>query len=317
MRTLANRTRVITEGAASTVLFIVLLLLTTYVPFIGIISVFILPIPIMYFSTKHGYKPGLIVLVCSFIIAVLVTQLLSACATSGFLLVGLVMGELLKRKGTAIHLLIGGTLSNVVVLLIAYGLCSVLFHLNPINWMSNTILNNIDLSVKMSPFVKGNPNAMNQVNLLRDAVKSMAQLAPALIVTISVFYAFIIELISGAVLRRLRVPFPKWLPFKQWQFSRQLVWYYLVDLILLFLVGNKWGEAGSMVFINVFYILEWVFIIQGLAFIYFFFDQRTQRKLWPILITVFTFLLPPVLYIVRILGIIDLGFNFRARIGKP
>ncbi|WEG12805.1 YybS family protein [Pullulanibacillus sp. KACC 23026] len=311
---MANRTRMITEGAASTVLFVIILLLTSYVPIIGIISIFLLPIPIMYFTSKQGYKSGLIVFLSCFIITILVTDLLRACVAVFFLLIGLVMGELLKRKCSAIQLLIAGTCSNIVVLLIAYGICAFLFHINPINWITNQILKSIDLTLKMSPYLQGNKDAMKQFEAMRAQAKNMSQLAPALLVAISAMYALIIEILSGAVLKRLRVPFPKWQPFREWRFQRQLVWYYLGDLILMYWVGDKWGSTGSMVFYNIFYILEIIMVIQGLAFIYYFFYQRKQGLLFPNLITVFSILIPPVLYIVLILGIIDLGFDFRSRI---
>lgn len=311
---MANRTRMIAEGAASTVLFIILLLITFYIPLVSIISVFSLPIPIMYFTSRHGYRASLLVLGSSFILSVLVSQLVFASSMAGFLLVGLVMGEILKRKGTAISLLIGGTLSNIVVLLVTYGVVAVFFHLNPIKWMSDYMIKNIDLTVQMNPFIKDNPNAMNRVQMLKEVFKSLAQIAPAIIVMSSVLYTVIIQLLSGAVLKRLRASFPKWPPFREWHFPRQLVWYYLADLILVIFVGNKWGPTGTMAFLNVFYILEWIFVIQGLSFVYFFFHQKNQGLILPVIITIFSLLIPSVLYITGILGIIDLGFDFRSRI---
>jgi uncharacterized protein YybS (DUF2232 family) len=81
------------------------------------------------------------------------------------------------------------------------------------------------------------------------------------------------------------------------------------------MAGGTIEESSlAMVALNVVVLLEWVMAIQGFAFIFFYFHQKKKRRIVPILITIFSILIPPVLYIVRLLGIIDLGFDLRSRI---
>lgn len=308
---MTQRTRRITEGA-STVLLIILLLVLSYIPLIGSFSFFFLPVPMAYFASRQGFKASLLVYLCSFIVGILVVQLVLACVAMGFLLAGIVMGVLLFKKASVWQLLVGASLSNIVVLLVGYGVATLLFHINPVSWMTNYMQRILDTS--FSSLFVGHTQSMQN---FKNAIKSIGSLAPAFLVTSAIFYAFIVQSIAGAVLRRLRTPFPKWPPFREWRFPRQLMWYFVIALILEMFTGGSQGKQGwSVIVFNVLYLMEWVTVIQGLSFVYFFFHQRGQRVIFPILITLFSLLVPVVLYIVRILGIIDLGFDFRSRIGK-
>jgi uncharacterized protein YybS (DUF2232 family) len=55
-------------------------------------------------------------------------------------------------------------------------------------------------------------------------------------------------------------------------------------------------------------------LLQGLSFVAYFTHIKKFPKAFLIIAVILTFLLPFVLYIVRILGIIDLGFNLRKRL---
>jgi uncharacterized protein YybS (DUF2232 family) len=57
-------------------------------------------------------------------------------------------------------------------------------------------------------------------------------------------------------------------------------------------------------------------IIQGLSLVFYYAHAKRMGKALPIIAVVFAVLIPVVLYIIRILGIIDLGFDLRSRFKK-
>lgn len=105
----------------------------------------------------------------------------------------------------------------------------------------------------------------------------------------------------------------KLLPFREWKLPQSIVWYYLI-VIVLGMMNLEKGSLPYLAVINLSALLQLLLIIQGLSFVYYFFHKKGFSIGFPITITVFTIFIPYLLQLVRILGIIDLGFALRGRI---
>jgi uncharacterized protein YybS (DUF2232 family) len=57
-------------------------------------------------------------------------------------------------------------------------------------------------------------------------------------------------------------------------------------------------------------------IIQGLAFAFYIIHQKSLAKGLGVLVVILTFMIPIVRYIIMLLGITDLGFDFRKQFEK-
>ncbi|MFZ7942368.1 DUF2232 domain-containing protein [Neobacillus sp. 19] len=62
--------------------------------------------------------------------------------------------------------------------------------------------------------------------------------------------------------------------------------------------------------------LEFFLIFQGLAFVFFIFHQRSVAKGLGVLVVILSFTIPIARYIIMLLGITDLGFDFRKQFEK-
>jgi uncharacterized protein YybS (DUF2232 family) len=136
-----------------------------------------------------------------------------------------------------------------------------------------------------------------------------------LFVILSVVFALASIFVTNLIMKRFRVEVPHWEPFRNWSFPKSIIWYYLAT-ILLYMTNPEQGSALYIVTMNLYIVLEIVLAIQGLAFIYFYFWVKKKGKTIPVLVTISLFIIPVGLHVVRILGIIDLGFDLRKRI-KP
>ena len=76
------------------------------------------------------------------------------------------------------------------------------------------------------------------------------------------------------------------------------------------------GTYWFWVISNLSFILQMLMVLQGVAFVFYLTHVKGYPKAVPIIVIVLMFLLPFILYIVRILGIIDLGFDLRKRLGE-
>lgn len=181
--------------------------------------------------------------------------------------------------------------------------------------MKDTIENSLNAAQKLSGSFQ--QDAKKEIDILRQGVNMMVYTIPTTIVTFGVFHALITELVSTPILRRLRVDFPKWPPFRECRFPRSLIWYYLAALIIELFGHVDTNQWLFTVVINVYAILEIVMIIQGFAFIFYFCYVKNIPAAVPIIVVIFSILSGPILlYIIRVLGIIDLGFDLRARLKK-
>ncbi|TCP20030.1 uncharacterized protein YybS (DUF2232 family) [Scopulibacillus darangshiensis] len=309
-----KQTKTLIEGALTVAIFAVILIMTMFIPVLSIVSMWFLPLPMIFFAAKNGLKPSFLVLVVAIVIALIISGPLAMAFAAYFLLPGLVMGFILHMKKSAFAILLGGSLTNMAMLLILYGVTVGFFHLDPINMVKETINQSMATAEKLSKVMGQEPKA--EMAQIQAQLKMLPYFIPYLIVLTGVIQALVVELVSTPILRRLRVGFPTWPPFREWHFPRSLIWYYLAVLIIM-LLGNIQPESWLFpVVINIYYLLETVMVVQGLSFIFFFAHAKKMSKAFPIIAVVLTVFVPYLMYIVRILGIIDLGFDMRERIKK-
>ncbi len=304
-------TRVLTEGAVLLALYAVLLGLSLYLPVIGAFLIVMLPVPFVVFVVRHNLKSGILFGLLSLVLTALIGTILSLPATLLFGSAGLVMGYLYKREQSAFSVLIGGTLTYIAGLVVTYALSTLLFNLNPIEEVQVTIEGSMEMTESiLSSLGQGTPEQMEK---LKESFEVIQYLLPTAIVTLGIMLAVLTQAVSSAVLKRLKHNPSVWPPFREWRFPKSLIWYYLLAAVLM-MFNLETGSAIYIAVINIYVLLQFVITIQGFSFIFFYFHVKKISKGVPIAIVIFSFLLPAIaLYLVRILGIIDLGFDLRKR----
>jgi len=139
---------------------------------------------------------------------------------------------------------------------------------------------------------------------------------PASIAIISIFLAFTAQWISYKTLNWLdkrRLFFP---PFKHLNFPKAIIWFYLLALIVS-LFNQDVESLSYFVVVNALALTSLFIIIQGFSFIFFYAAHKKVHIVFPILIVIVSVLIiPPFLIIIRIIGIIDIGFSLKNRMSK-
>lgn len=106
------------DGILIVGLYVLLLLATLLVPILNVIVIWSLPLPLVYFAARHGIKPSLLlfgflcILTALFVEAFILTFVLAS--------VGIVVGELHRRKADGFAVLIGASLTYIFHLLVGY-----------------------------------------------------------------------------------------------------------------------------------------------------------------------------------------------------
>lgn len=308
--------RRLTEGAVLLAIFAVLLLLNLYVPFLSLVILWFLPLPFIYFSWKNDWKGITVFLISSLAISMIVGSFLAIPMALLFGTTGIALGYLVQKNKSRITILMVASLVFLINLLIQYGIAVALFKFNFIEEATTMLKKSFDMSFQILNSVGNETEVKKLKEQLDDFIMMIETLMPSMFVVSSFIFVFLLQLINFPILKRFGLKATHWKSFREIVLPKSILWYYLITVILSFVLNPETGSYLYIALWNLAYILQIILVIQGLSFIYFVSYYKGWPKAVPILMTVFLFLIPLVLYIIRILGIIDLGFDLRKRLVK-
>ncbi|MFC4321712.1 YybS family protein [Litchfieldia salsa] len=296
----------IVDGGLLLAIYILMLLGATFVPFLGIILTFLLPIPFVIFASRYDIRRSILFLVAATILSLLFTSVSGLVFSLIYGVGGVVYGILVQKNKKSIEVLLGLTVSFMITFVIIYVAASTLFSFD----FTALILQSAEESIELMRQLGTQNEAM--IKQFEESLEVFKYLLPSLLVITAFMFALITQLVTYPVLRRVVQGVNKLPAIREITLPLSIIWYYLTVLILMFFEMEV-GTFYYMAVTNLFYILQLLMVIQGISFIFFFSHVRGLPKIVPIIIVLMT---PFLLSIIRILGIIDLGFQLRKKI-KP
>ncbi|WP_026691773.1 YybS family protein [Alteribacter aurantiacus] len=305
-----NEQSPIKEGALYIGIYMLLILATLFVPLISLLTLFLLPIPFVFYARKHGYKSGIFLATVSFVLLLIIAYPIAIIFTITFASTGVVIGELLRREKSAFGVLLGGALTFITAIIINFIGSIVILDVHPVESIQTVLYESVETTESIIPLPGGQEEAVEAATELIDG---LVIITPALFVILGVSYAFIVQWLASFMLRKRKVNVTTFPPIREWGFPKAFIWYYAVVLVLILFVDMEQGSALYTATYNLLPILEIIMVIQGLAVIFFFFYMKKVHKVVPIIILVLGIVFPPLLFLIRFLGIIDLVFELRKR----
>ncbi|QOR66645.1 YybS family protein [Cytobacillus suaedae] len=307
-----KKTKQLTEGAILIALYIIILLLFLYIPLIGILVLFLLPLPFIIYTIRNGLKNSIIFFIAALVVSFIIGTLMALPMTFMFGSSGIVLGYLIEKQKGRYALLLGGTVAFLLNIALLYIITVSLLNINLMEETITMTRETLETSNELLTLVgqESNEQALKQ---FEDAMKIFPYLLPSTFLMIAFIFSFFTQLFSIPFLKRLKVTIESWPPFRELRLPRSLLWYYLIVMLLMF-IEFEVGTFGYTAVINLFYILQLLMMVQGFSFVFYYCFQKGISKAVPILILVFSLFIPILLYIIRILGIIDLGFQMRDKI---
>jgi len=307
-----KETKHITEGAALLGIYILLLLMTLFIPFIGLVAFLALVVPFVVYTARNGWKPGVWLIVVAAVLSVVIGSPIALTLSIPASTVGLVMGHLIHKKANRYAILGAATGVYLLNYILAFVVAIVLFNINFVEVMQEMFRESMQTSEAIASWL-GQENAKEARAKLEESLGYTSYLLPTMLVFLSFGHAFLSQLVTAFVLKRLKImvrPFP---PFRELVLPKSLLWYYLIVLILS-LTAPEEGTTLFMVVLNLSVILMILMTVQGFSFIFYFCHIKKITKVLPITLVILSFLIPSLVYIIRMIGIIDIGFQLRGRI---
>ncbi|MBT2680326.1 YybS family protein [Bacillus sp. ISL-35] len=305
----------LTEGAILLAIFAVMLLITLYIPGLGMIVNFFLSLPFLMFGAKHDWKSTAVFTLAAVLLSMILGSFLAIPLALAFGTTGAVMGYMVREGKSRFAVYIAGSVVFLVNLVAQYALSIVLFNINFIDEMVTVFRSSVDQAIKMLEQMGQTPDE-KLVSQFETMVDMIEVLVPSMFVMSSFLIVFLLQLASFPFMKRFGIKVPVWRPFRELNLPKSILWYYLITMIVALVMQPEQGTYWFWVISNLSFILQMLMVLQGISFVFYFTHIKGYTKAVPIIVIVLMFLLPFILYIVRLLGIIDLGFDLRKRLGE-
>ena len=310
-----NKSKRVTEGAILTAIFIVILA-STFIPLLSMITIFLLPVPLVIFTYRHGWKPALVMAMASFFVAFIFTNIVAIPLTLPAIIGGIVIGDAVHKKRSAYETWAQGTAGLAVALVIGLLFTQLVFDINfssEIDQQMNNMIGQFEDVVKQLDMGE---EMTEQLLLLREQIDLVKNLIPLAIVMGSLIHAFISQWASYKVINRLEQEKFHFPPFRNLAFPTAILWVYLISMLLALTQPDPEGMFYVVVQ-NIMLLASILILIQGVSFIFYYLHiKKLSPALSVIGLVLALFFAPIVFPLLRILGIIDIGFKLRERLSN-
>lgn len=308
-----NQSRKLTDGALLTVIFIILMAIAIFVPGAILVLIFVLPLPFIIYAYRYDWQPSLIMFVAVILFALFFVSVVSLPLTVLTSIGGIMIGTATRRKLSAYETLGRGVLGYIAGLLFIYIFVVVFLGINLVHEIDVMMEESLEISqgiMKEFGFPEMTEKELEPITTRLSMVKD---LIPVGIAMISIIMAFISQWLSYKFLNRVektQLYFPL---FRNLRIPVAIIWVYFISLIIMFMDLDP-NSSIYLVVNNVLSLVGLFIVLQGFSFLFFITYQKKWPKALPIIAVVITLMLP-ILFInlVRILGIIDIGFGIRDR----
>ncbi|KOS23816.1 membrane protein [Bacillus anthracis] len=309
-----KNTKFITEGAALLAIYAMILLISMYVPILGAVVTFALPLPFILLTIRYKLSSAFVIFTAALFITVIVSQPMNLVKTTMFGLIGIVLGYMYKKQKKNVEILMAGTLAYLIGIMLIYVASIKFFNIDLMKQMQNMFNESMTQSEKIvtaagMPISKGQKELFVQMNDILQTV------FPSILVMVSVCLSWITVKISGSTLRKQKHDVIPWPKFKDIQLPKSIVWYYVIFILLSTFIKVEPTSYLHMVFSNLYVIFALLLVLQGLTFIAFLAHSKGFTKGVPIISFIACMFIPMLFPLVTILGIIDLGISLRSKIG--
>lgn len=303
----------LTEGAILLAAFTILLLMTLYVPVLGTVVNFFIALPFMMFSTRNNRKESFVFLIASLLLSLIAGSLLALPLTLAYGLTGIIIGDFIRNKKSKQAAFIAGSITFLINLVIQYMISIVFFNMDIIKESIQLLRESIDQFIKIMTNLAQEPNE-KIIQQFYAGIDLIEILTPTIFVLTAFSIVFIIQSVSYPILKRFGIGVVDGEHFRNFKLPKSMVYYFLIALLANLIFRPESGGYVHLALSNIVFILLLLIVVQGLSFIWYISYQKKLSKAIPIIVTIATFLMPLILYIVWILGIMDLGFDLRKKL---
>ncbi|MGI6558908.1 MAG: YybS family protein [Limnochordia bacterium] len=301
-------TRSITEGAMLAAITFVLSFLGAYVfPYVF----FIVPVPLVILVYRHGLRLGILVTVVAAILAGLLIDIMTMVVlllVAG--LVGISIGGALREQLPPQKVFALGVAASLIAYALLLFFSQTLFQVNVVDLLMDSFRHSIDQVTALYSKMGMSEEQLGEARTMLENMMNLARMVlPVTFLLSAIGLTFVDYWLARSILGRLGSKMPWFPPFRSWRFPWYLAWGYILGLGLP-LISSQGVLFAVAANLQVFF--TYVFMVQGLAVLWFFFDEFGVSRPLRVFILILIFL--PRWPLSRLLvwtGVIDTWLDIR------
>lgn len=282
------------------------------IPVLGVFGAVIVPLPMLYYYSRQGRLYGILAFVLSLAIAMTMLRALGFQTVFWYFLllgsVGPVLSEVLRKNYSIEKTVICSVSILLILILVIFFYMSLISAQTP--WsligvhISAMVQENIDLYSRTGI-------SMQHIELLRKnadrITRVLVGLFPSFILAGIAFFTWL-NIIGGKWLfGKKGMWYPDFGDLLLWKTPDKMVWFFVMAGVFILIPSEGFPILG----LNVMIVLLFVYLLQGLAIIGFFFEKKNV----PVILRAFGYVLifaqQFLLFVVTGLGLIDTWADFR------
>ncbi len=251
-----------------------LLLASALIPLIGPFFSLLIPLPFLYYSSKLGLSEG-VKLVC---ISLLVTALLATflryseliflCLEFGLL--GLVIGEVYRRKWDIGYAILVATASVVLIGFVILAVAGLRKNMGPLEMVYSYIQDSLRQSVAVYEITGVGPEGAKEIRAYLDIVtQTISKIYPSLLIIGMGFVVWLNIVVSRPLFRMRNMVYPPYGALDRWHTSELMVWGVIAAGFSLFLPLPQ----IRLLAMNVLIVMMAVYVFHGLSILLFFLNK--------------------------------------------
>jgi uncharacterized protein YybS (DUF2232 family) len=263
--------RPLVEGALLAATTVVLVLAGTYVPLVGGLFAFVLPVPVALAYLRHGPRVAVLsALAAAMVLAALVGPLQAAAGVGTFGSLGLAFGWSFRRRAPAAVAVAAGSAAALLSLLAGLAAARLVMH-------QDLLAQLLDAYRQAAATVPGlyarlgvpAPVQAQVRSSLQSALDAIPALLPAILVVAAVGMAAVSHAVARRVLARFGHPVPGLPPFAAWRVPPPVAAGWLAAPALAYLGQRTGSGLLADAALDVQYLFSLLYTVLGLSVAYY------------------------------------------------
>lgn len=308
-----RKTSALVESAILAAIAVIFTLAGEYIPIVGMFTNLFWPLPIILCGKRHGLKWSILcLLVTAAIIAMLAGPLVALTTVLLLGMIGLAMGEGMRRNMSPGKILIVGTVASVISMVLSIAVGYFVLNIDVMKNLTTSLEESFSMSMDLYKKMGLSLTQMAEMQAQMQAISKMMKIALPAIIFLSAPITVVINYWGvRKILSRMGEYYPWFPPFSRWQMPKTALLPYLLSLSLLFLMRARQDHVLYLLGYNLFIFFNVLLLINALAVIYWYTTTKQKGKGLFYLCLFLVFFSQLFSQIGVIIGAYDIIFDFR------
>ncbi|MCX7883486.1 MAG: YybS family protein [Caloramator sp.] len=306
-----SSTKAIVESGILTAVTVVLILISLYIPVFYMIGIFLWPLPATFIYIRHGAKYSIMSLVVAGIITAISYDPISALnITATFGLMSIVLGYCIKNKKDFSFSVILMSAAMFISLILVLKIFSVSMGQDIVSMLTEQINQMREMATSMYSQM-GVPKETQELALSAfPTAELFKKMFPIGLLIGSITMAFISYTIARKVFKKFGYDISNMKPLSSWYMPVQLAIGIIVLVLLAYIMVYFKIKNADILFINTSLLMQFAFLIDGVATVDFFMKKKGVTKGLRIFILIFL-IFSQIGKLLFFIGIVDYALNLR------